>query len=431
MTQRKERSIISIVGRTNVGKSSMLNLLSGQKDYAIVDKTPGTTADTVTALMEIHGMGPFKVLDTAGVDEYTELGDKKRKKTHEAIEEADLSIVVLNIQQKDVTLEKQIVERIQKHGKQGLIIYNRFDKSIDSKQADKLKSEIDASLGKPFPSLVIDADDKANQQKLTVFIRKYFKKETRDIDLLPVKGRGYVMLIIPMDEETPTLRLLRPQNMAVERLLRNYAMPVLYRMDLMKARNADKDEQKRFLDVISDLSDTKEGLKLVLTDSQAFDIVSNWTPEELPLTSFSIMMTNYMSGGNLKEFVDAVRTIDNLKDGDKILVVEACNHDRQCDDIATVQIPKRFQAKTGKKLSFDFNFGRPFPDDLSPYKLIVHCGGCMIDRQKYQRRIRLANDASVPITNYGILLSYLQGEEVLGRAVEPFIKEYSSSTIAR
>jgi len=431
MSQRKERLIISIVGRTNVGKSSMLNLLSGQKDYAIVDKTPGTTADTVTALMEIHGMGPFKVLDTAGVDEYSELGDKKRKKTHEAIEEADLSLVVLDIRQKDVILEKQIVERIQKHGKQGLIIYNRFDKSIDSKQADKLKSEIDASLGKPFPSLVIDADDKANQQKLTVFIRKYFKKETRDIDLLPVKGRGYVMLIIPMDEETPTLRLLRPQNMAVERLLRNYAMPVLYRMDLMKARNADKDEQKRFLDVISDLSDTKEGLKLVLTDSQAFDIVSNWTPEELPLTSFSIMMTNYMSGGNLKEFVDAVRTIDNLKDGDKILVVEACNHDRQCDDIATVQIPKRFQAKTGKKLSFDFNFGRPFPDDLSPYKLIVHCGGCMIDRQKYQRRIRLANDASVPITNYGILLSYLQGEEVLGRAVEPFIKEYSSSTIAR
>ena len=130
-------------------------------------------------------------------------------------------------------------------------------------------------------------------------------------------------------------------------------------------------------------------------------------------------------------FVDAVRAIDNLKDGDKILVVEACNHDRQCDDIAIVQIPKRLSAKTGKKLEFDFNFGRPFPDDLSPYKLIVHCGGCMIDRQKYQRRIRLAKVAGVPITNYGILLSYLQGKEVLDRSVEPFIKELSSSAKAR
>lgn len=421
MAKRQERSIISIVGRTNVGKSSMLNLLSGQKEYAIVDKSPGTTADTVTAIMEIHEMGPFKVLDTAGIDEYSELGDKKRKKTFEAIEEADLNMIVLNIRQKDVTLERQLIEKIRTHGKQGVILYNRFDKELNPAQADKMRQELDERLGGRFPSLVIDADDKSNQQKLSVFIKKYFKKEKRDIDLLPIKKRGYVFLIIPMDEETPTLRLLRPQDMAVERLLRSYAIPVCYRMDLKKARRDDVLEKKRFLDVINDLSATKEGLKLVLTDSQAFDIVSHWTPVKFPLTSFSIMMTNYMSGGNLELFVESVRTIDNLKIGDKILVVEACNHDRQCDDIATVQIPNRLEAKVGGKLNFDFSFGRPFPPNIDSYKLIIHCGGCMIDRQKYQRRIRLAQEAGIPITNYGILLSYLQGRKVLERTVKPFL----------
>ena len=290
MAKQQERTIISIVGRTNVGKSSMLNLLSGQKGYAIVDDTPGTTTDTVTALMEIHSMGPFKVLDTAGVDEYSKLGDKKRKKTQEAIEEADLSLVVLDIKQKDVSVERQIIKRIQKHNKQGLVIYNQFDSTIKSDKLDKLKADLDKKLGKKLPSLIINASDHKRQTDLTVFIKSHLIKESRNIDLLPIKGSGYVLLIIPMDEETPTLRLLRPQDMAVERLLRNYAIPVLYRMDLKKARSNDKKEKKRFLDVIKTTSSSNEGLKLVLTDSQAFDVVSKWSPKRFPLTSFSVMM---------------------------------------------------------------------------------------------------------------------------------------------
>ncbi len=423
MAKQQERTIISIVGRTNVGKSSMLNLLSGQKGYAIVDDTPGTTTDTVTALMEIHSMGPFKVLDTAGVDEYSKLGDKKRKKTQEAIEEADLSLVVLDIKQKDVSVERQIIKRIQKHNKQGLVIYNQFDSTIKSDKLDKLKADLDKKLGKKLPSLIINASDHKRQTDLTVFIKSHLIKESRNIDLLPIKGSGYVLLIIPMDEETPTLRLLRPQDMAVERLLRNYAIPVLYRMDLKKARSNDKKEKKRFLDVIKTTSSSNEGLKLVLTDSQAFDVVSKWSPKRFPLTSFSVMMTNYMSYGNLDLFVEGVKAVDGLKVGDRILIVEACNHDRQCDDIATVQIPKRLKKKVGGKLDIDFNFGRPFPDDLSPYKLIIHCGACMIDRQKYLRRLLKAKEAGVPITNYGVLLSYLEGVEVLERVVELFIQE--------
>ncbi len=269
----------------------------------------------------------------------------------------------------------------------------------------------------PISFLVINAPDRKKQTELTVFIKSFFKKESRNIDLLPVK-KGYVLLVIPMDEETPTLRLLRPQDMAVERLLRNYATPVLYRPDLKKARIGDHQEKERFLKVLNDLSD----LQLVVTDSQAFDVMAGWVPNKIPFTSFSIMMTNYMSFGNLGYFMESVKVVDKLKEGDKILVVEACNHDRQCDDIATVQIPQRLEAKVGAKLNFDFNFGKPFPEDLGKFKLIIHCGGCMIDRQKFLRRILKAKEANVPLTNYGILLSYLQGKEVLERAVEVFIK---------
>ena len=273
MGKRKERSIISIVGRTNVGKSSMLNLLSGQKDYAIVDKTPGTTADTVTALMEIHEMGPFKVLDTAGVDEKSKLGDKKRKKTFEAIEEADLNLIVLDLNQKEVDVERKLIDRIRKHQKQGLVLYNLFNPKLPKQEIEKQQKLLDRKLKSDLPSLVINATDRKKQTELTVFIKSFFKKESRQIDLLPIKNKGYVLLIIPMDEETPTLRLLRPQDMAVERLLRNYAIPVLYRVDLKKARNNDSLEKKRFIDIIKTLSDSTEGLKLVITDSQAFDVI--------------------------------------------------------------------------------------------------------------------------------------------------------------
>jgi hypothetical protein len=225
-----------------------------------------------------------------------------------------------------------------------------------------------------------------------------------------------------MDEETPTLRLLRPQDMAVERLLRGYAIPVLHRIDLNKARRGDESEKRRYIEIVKTLSGSAEKLSLVLTDSQAFDIVADWTPAKVPLTSFSIMMTNYMSYGDLGLFADGVKAIDKLKPGDEVLIAEACNHDRKCDDIATVQIPNRLEARVGGKLKFSFNFGRPFEDDLKRFKLIVHCGACMIDRQKFARRAELARGVKVPITNYGILLAYLKNPDTLKRALKIFIK---------
>jgi predicted GTPase len=394
-----------------------------------VDETPGTTADTVVTLMEIHSLGPFKVLDTAGVDEYSELGDKKRRKTYEAIAEADLTLVVVDSRQEDLTLEKDLFERVCGHGKQCLFVVNDFEgkEEVPGEVADRLRAF--GGSANEARSIVINASDTSHQKQLTDFIRTHFTAESREVDLLPVKGKGFVLMVIPMDEETPTLRLLRPQDMAVERVLRSFAIPVLFRMDLGKARGEDpagrNAEKQRYLDLIRTLSDSPEGLSLIVTDSQVFDIVGDWTPEEYALTSFSIMMTHYMSGGRLEDFMEGARRIESLDDGDRILIAEACNHDRQCDDIATVQLPRRIQEYTGKSLHFDFVFGRPFPEDLSGVALIIHCGACMIDRQKFAARLREARGAGVPVTNYGIALSYLRGPALLERTVKPFTSQSS------
>ncbi len=323
------------------------------------------------------------------------------------------------LKEEDFSVEMDLIERSKKNNKQTLILYNSFRKhlEISDKKLNAFKNRLDQKAGFKLPSLLIDATRKNHKRQLVDFIKSNFKKESRQIDLLPGIKDGYVMLIIPMDEETPTLRLLRPQDMAVERLLRNYCTPVLFRLDLDKAR-VDHDEiveseKNRFLSVVENLMASEEGLKLIITDSQAFDLLAKWAPSNLPMTSFSIMMANYMSFGEIDYLVKSVEIVDDLHEGDKILITEACNHDRKCNDIATVQIPRLLQKKAGCELDFDFNFGKPFPQNVCKYKLIIHCGGCMIDRQKFSRRLNLAKEAGVGFTNYGILFSYFQSKEFL------------------
>ncbi|MBU4347214.1 50S ribosome-binding GTPase [Patescibacteria group bacterium] len=425
MAKQKEYSIISFVGRVNVGKSSLLNLLSGQKDFAIVDDQPGTTADTVAALMEIHGLGPVKILDTAGIDEYSKLGEKKRKKTYEAIEEADLTLIVIdllrNVNNRDFAIEKEIAKRAFRYNKQVLVIYNIFSATESLKKIKELEHLTNQELGLKLPSLCLNASNKKEQKKIVEFISVCLKKESRDIDLIPLsEGKGYVLLNIPMDEETPTLRLLRPQDMAVERLLRKYLIPVLFRMNLKKARANDKTEKKRFLALLKHLYNSPEELKLIITDSQAMDILDQWTPENISLTTFSVMMTNYMSCGNLDLFVKGLEAFSVLRNGDKILIMESCNHNRKCDDIGTRQIPNLIKEKLGLELKISFSFGRVMPEDLSQYKLAIHCGGCMIDRQKYSRRIFKFKEAKVPITNYGLFLSWIHNPKAVERVCKVF-----------
>jgi [FeFe] hydrogenase H-cluster maturation GTPase HydF len=406
-------------------------LLSGQKEYAIVDETPGTTSDTVLALMEIHGLGPCKLFDTAGIDEYSSLGEKRRKKAYEALEESDLCCIVIDlilaIKRGNIDLELALIKHAKKYNIKTVIIYNIFweeEKSLKGQDVKQYAETFDALSG--VPSHLLSANNEEDQSDFIACIQQCRAAEKRDIQLLPnVQKDAFVVLVIPMDEETPTLRLLRPQDMAIERLLRNFSIPVLFRMDLTKARSENfqerNEEKNRFLGLIQRFSGTSDLLSLVLTDSQAFDVVADWIPHNVPLSSFSIMMAHYMSGGNIDFLIEGVQAGDTLKEGDHVLIAEACNHNRKCNDIGTVQIPRLLRKKIGKTGEISFSFGRTFPDDLTPYKLIVHCGACMIDRQKYRRRVQKAKEEGVAFTNYGFFLSYEKNKALFKRVVQVFM----------
>ncbi len=429
MAQRIERLNISIIGKTNAGKSSLLNLLTGQKDFAIVDPTPGTTADNVVSLMEIHDLGPVKIFDTAGIDEAGELGEKKRGKAMTALDESDLCLLVIDflnaIKEQSLVSEKELFDYAMELNKQVLIIYNLFENknNLSQDEIEFWQKKIDENFD--VPSIILNVSDLSNQNKLIEFILENFKYEPINFEMLPcLAENGCVILNIPMDEETPELRLLRPQEMVIERLLRKYISPVLFRMSLAKARSSDlqevEGEKLRYLKLVQSLRDSSVGLQMIITDSQAFDIIGKWSPEGIPFTSFSIIMTNFMTYGNMQYLVESTAAIDNLKENDTVLIAESCNHNRKCDDIGTIQIPRLLQKRIGKKLNFEFSFGRVFPDNLNKYAMIIHCGSCMTDRQKYARRLGNAENQQIPFTNYGMVLSYCQNKNTFSKALAPF-----------
>lgn len=409
MAQFKERIIISIVGNTNVGKSTLFNLITGQKNKSIVDNTAGTTADTVKSVMEIHGIGAVKLIDTAGVDEISVLGDKKREKTLRAIDNSDLVLfVVKNGTKKLTSNELEIVNYIKSNNKQCLVIYNNFGSS--PKHTDLLD----------YKSLIVNCNDFSEQLEVTEFIKNNFTYRKLNVDFLPNIDmlNKYVLLIIPLDEESPELRLLRPQSMSIERLLKIGAIPVIHKPDLTKLRNKDEQEVNTFKKIIKDLRD----LSLVITDSQAFDCICEYIPKQVKFTSFSIMMTNFMTNGNILNFIDGVKQLDNLQDNDNVLIVEACKHDRKCNDIATAQLPAIIKKYTNKNVNVDFNFGESFlkDEELKKYKLVIMCGGCMIDKQEYNTRLRSMDKMGVNYTNYGLVFSYVKNKELLEKCVEMF-----------
>ncbi len=261
-------------------------------------------------------------------------------------------------------------------------------------------------------------DNQFRQDILNFILNKYIPKNFA-VELLPfVKKDEFYILNIPMDEETPPGRYLRPQAMAEEYITRHWAFPVSYRMDLSKARSNDITERKRWDDFVNGFTNRP---KVIITDSQAMDIMKDWAPADMELTTFSIMMINYMSRGRLGKFAEGVKEMNKLRPGDKILIAEACNHSRIKEDIGTVQIP-RFLKKHYPGIIIDHSFGREFDEkgNLNEYKLVVHCGGCMITPQKMAARLRDLEATGVPITNYGILLSYFQGERTLDRVLIPW-----------
>jgi len=392
-----------------------MNLLT-QQETSIVDPTPGTTADTKIALHEIHGIGPVKLFDTAGLDEAGELGEKKRHKTLNDIKECDLVLVVIDPGTRDIRTELEVIEKARDLDKQILIVYNHFSKT----RAAPIEASLD--LLRFHKKIHIEANNVKFRPELIDFILRNYAPRRDKTELLPfVQKDEYYVLIIPMDVETPPGRYLRPQAMVEEYITRQWAYPVSFRLDLGKARGTRKQAEEEHQRFQAFLANFQKRPKTMITDSQAMDIMKDWCPPDVELTTFSIVMINYFSRGRLNTFATGVKALETLESGDKVLIVEACNHSRIGEDIGTVQIPKHF-AKQYPGVIIEHNFGREFQDNkhLEQYKLIIHCGGCMISAQKLQARLRDLETVGVPITNYGIILSYLQGPASLDRVLRPF-----------
>jgi [FeFe] hydrogenase H-cluster maturation GTPase HydF len=410
-----ERDHIGIFGKMNCGKSSIMNLLT-QQETSIVDPTPGTTADTKIALQEIHGLGPVKLFDTAGLDESSELGQKKRAKVLADLKECDLVLLVIDPDTQEFATEHMILENTREMDKQILVVYNLFT-PLSKERIPLVEQSVPLLRFHKKISLV--AVDPSHRQPLLDFILANFISKNVRMDLLPFVQRDeFYVLNIPMDVETPPGRYLRPQAMAEEYITRHWAYPISYRMDLGRARSGEAGERRRFDAFLASVSRQP---KAIVTDSQAMDLMHTWTPADMMLTTFSIMMINYVSRGRLAAFVKGIEALDTLKAGDKVLIAEACNHSRIAEDIGTVQIPN-YLRRRWPGVVIEHNFGREFQenDRLASYKLVIHCGGCMIGPQKLLARLRDLDSTGVPYTNYGVFLAHLQGPKALRRVLQPF-----------
>lgn len=410
------RDHIGFFGKMNSGKSSLMNLLT-QQETSITDSTPGTTADTKIAMQEIHGMGPVKLYDTAGLNEMSGLGAKKKTKVLNALKECDLIMLVIDPSTSEYNTEDLILDAARELDKQVIVIYNLY-KPENKDLIDGFKAKV--PLLNFYPSMTFSVIDDSNRQALLEFILNKFVSKNQSVELLPfLEEDEFYVLNIPMDEETPPGRYLRPQAMCEEYITRHWAYPVSYRMNLGVARSENPTPEKKRFEAF--LNSFKKRPKVIITDSQAMDIMSKWTPEDIQLTTFSIMMINHGSSGRLMDFYNGIKAMDNLAAGDKILIAEACNHSRIQEDIGTVQIPNAIH-RNFPGVDVELNFGREFQENkkLKDYKLIIHCGGCMISNQKLQARLRDLRSVNVPITNYGVFLSWMQGQEALERVMEPW-----------
>lgn len=411
-----DRDQIGFFGKMNSGKSSLMNLLT-QQNTSITDSTPGTTADTKISFQEIHGIGPVKLYDTAGLDEFSDLGIKKKTKVLNTLNECDLILLVIDPSTTEFDTEKLVVSKVRELDKQLFVIFNIFNVGDEKKIQGVVETIPFINF---YPSLTLSAINEESRPDLLQLILDNFDSKNHKMELFPfIEKDEFYVLNIPMDEETPQGRYLRPQAMAEEYITRNWAFPVSYRMNLGLARSNKSETEKRRFD--SFLNSLSRRPKVIITDSQAMDIMSKWTPNDIKLTTFSIMMINYVSKGRINDFYEGIRAMDNLKAGDKVLIAEACNHSRIKEDIGTVQIPNKI-AQSFPGVEVELNFGREFQNnnELQKYKLIIHCGGCMISNQKLQARLRDLRSVNVPITNYGVFLSWMQGQEALERVMEPW-----------
>lgn len=394
-TPSGSRVHIGIFGRRNAGKSSIINAITGQ-DVAIVSDVKGTTTDPVAKAMELLPLGPVKIFDTPGLDDEGELGMERMKRSIQVLNKSDIAMLIIDGTAGMGDLELELIEKFKEKNTPYLVVYNK----IDLLSAEALK---EVQLKPKAPTdIYVSAVTGENILELKELIAKMAPNDEAKFQLVGdlISPSDLVVLVIPIDKAAPKGRLILPQQQVIRDILESDAIAVMTK----------EYELRETLDSLG------KKPKLVITDSQVFAKVSADTPRDILMTSFSILFARYK--GNLETLVKGVRAMETLEDGDTILISEGCSHHRQCDDIGTVKIPRWIRQNTGKMLEFEQSSGGTFPEDLSKYKLIVHCGGCTLNEREMKHRIRLAERQNVPITNYGILIAYMQG--ILKRSLEPF-----------
>jgi [FeFe] hydrogenase H-cluster maturation GTPase HydF len=398
-TPRGDRVHISLFGRRNAGKSSLINALTGQQ-IALVSEVPGTTTDPVYKAMEILPIGPVVIIDTAGLDDVGELGGLRIQKTIEVLNKTDVAIVVIDGSCSDYSFEKDLLQRIEAKKLPVIIVLNKIDQ-LDQKDLNIAVLQKDLGHNVVAVSAVENTGIAEIKHAL---IKKLPEEEGKTFLVRDLINPGdLVILVTPIDSAAPKGRVILPQQQVLRDILDGGAIGIV----------------TREIEFAAALASLGKKPKLVITDSQAFEKVSAETPDDIMLTSFSILFARHK--GDLAELVKGARTIDTLQDGDKILVAEGCTHHRQCDDIGTVKIPRWLRQYTGKQLVFEHSAGFSYPSNLEEYKLVVHCGACMLNRREMQHRILTAKGKTIPIVNYGVLIAHING--ILDRVLQPFSAE--------
>ncbi|MHB0913315.1 MAG: [FeFe] hydrogenase H-cluster maturation GTPase HydF [Armatimonadota bacterium] len=394
-TPSGERMHISIFGRRNAGKSSLVNALTGQR-LAIVSDVPGTTTDPVVKAMEILPIGPVVVTDTAGLDDTGALGEMRVEKALRVLEKTDLAVLVVEAGETPGAWEDELAARVRERGVPMIVVANKVDLSTDTDSIAAWAGE------KGLPFVAASAQTGANidgvKNALISSAPEGFSEPSIIGDL--VNPGDTVVLVVPIDKAAPKGRLILPQVMTLRDALDNDAYAVVVKERELKAA----------------LDNLAKKPKLVITDSQAFLKVAADTPRDVWMTSFSILMARYK--GDLAKYVAGARALTKLRPGDRVLIAEGCTHHRQGDDIGTVQIPRWLRQMVGGELHFGFSSGVEFPADLETYDLVIHCGSCTLNRREVLYRQRTAEEKGIPMTNYGIALAHVHG--ILDRALEPF-----------
>ena len=399
-----ERVHIGIFGRRNAGKSSLINAITGQ-NLAIVSDVKGTTTDPVLKSMELLPLGPVVFIDTPGLDDTGQLGGQRVQKALQMLNKTDIAVLVADASAMEPgegeagipaglsRQDREILDRIRQKKIPYLVVYNKWDLAGET---PRLEGEnvicVSAATGWQIREL---------KERIAGCMPEGRKEKPIAADL--VRPGDLVILVVPIDSAAPKGRLILPQQQTIRDLLDAGAAAVVTRDAELKETMA------------------KLGCRpaLVITDSQVFERVAAEVPEDIPLTSFSILFARYK--GSLKTLAAGAAALDTLQDGDRVLIAEGCTHHRQCEDIGTVKLPRWIAAHTGKKAVFDFVSGTEFPEDLSPYRLVIHCGGCMLNETEMGHRIRRALEQQVPITNYGTAIAHMKG--ILKRSTAMFSLE--------